>query len=226
MPFIKAAFEINLPKLNALLDRYDLDPELFRDTHLCPGQHIPIHWIPLCWQHIIGNTEAWAESIREKVISRKADNERILDLLSERGATITPINFHTLSHEAVPFFRRDANDSDDDILYPETMASLLQQDHQLLDLQLYCAVCRFDYAEAQRLLMAGAIPDTDDDYNCMDRIGKECSFLGIEMTDYLLHHRLLKPRSYHQSTVDLLGWAAHEHMYALLEKYKDNPPTV
>ena len=65
--------------------------------------------------------------------------------------------------------------------------------------------------------------DTDAEMgNCFSRIGNECAFLECE-----LHNAIFEEHTNQeidkQYIPDLIGLAAHEKMYSLLEKYNFNP---
>lgn len=220
MPFVKAVFEIDLPKFKELLEEFELDQDLLVDIRLCPGQHIPIYWLTQCWEKIIEDAEIWRVEVREQIIKKKADNKEIKKIFIERfGVEFTPIDFYNLSDLAVPFFRDAKDDTDEDVLYDD-INELIKQGYREIDLQLYCAVCRFDYDRVEELLKMGANPKLETaDYDCMDRIGGECSYLSLGLVPILLKENGFGKEDYAKwlETINLIGWAAHETMYSLLK---------
>lgn len=224
-PFIKAVFEMDFPKFRELLETCEFDRELLTDTKLCSGQAIPIYWLTQCWEIILENPEEWTEDARENVKQKKEANQKIKEIFRERfNVEFLPIDFHNLDEEAIPFFRADKADSDDDVLW-EDKNELKRQGFREIDLDLYCAVCRFDYGKVEKLLKTGANPClSGTEYDCIDRITTESSYISIDQYGYIDNTRKLHRLSRYQwkDTVDLIGWAAHETMYSLLKNTTEN----
>lgn len=86
-----------------------------------------------------------------------------------------------------------------------------------IDIDLRCNVEKFNFEEVERLLLDGANPYVeipDDDDNCFDRIGGECSFFNNELFDAIIGNTY--ERDLDVEIPDLIGLAAHEKMYHLL----------
>ena len=98
-----------------------------------------------------------------------------------------------------------------------------------IDLMLMYQVERFNFVETKKLLEQGAKSDIDfydDDFSSVDsRIGTEYSFLAT--TFVVPYFKIFEQKSYNQDfdITDmfgrLLGLAAHEDMYQLINAYTD-----
>lgn len=102
----------------------------------------------------------------------------------------------------------------------------ISEGNRPIDVDLWIAVNTFDYKEVERLLKAGADPEVDYDsgINCRDRIATECGYLDACTHIYDKMFRYEKtgiiPKQIDNMTMNnLIGFAAHEKMYALMKPY-------
>ena len=99
-----------------------------------------------------------------------------------------------------------------------------------LDIDLYCAVDKFDFGETERLLREGANPnvlvddvfDDEVDMNCLNRVGMEIGFLEVTQLEDLILGDEYVSSDYYLVLGDLISLAAHKKMYSLLLEYKEN----
>lgn len=131
------------------------------------------------------------------------------------------------------FYCTPAEEAIGDAFYPNHIQEFIDNGCRMIDIQLYDEVCRFKFEEVEELLRAGANPnanlvakgeDEDDPYNCMDRIGGECSYLCTCEVFPILKgdRRIWYQQNYAINSNDvgyILGWAAHTEMYELLKGY-------
>lgn len=102
---------------------------------------------------------------------------------------------------------------------------MIANGYREIDLDLYVAVNKFDFEEAERLLKLGADPDCEfieeDEISCLSRIGTECNYLSTQLQEIYIERKQRKLNADNDiDLIDLVGWAAHESMYSLLSKYK------
>ena len=116
------------------------------------------------------------------------------------------------------FYAASSCETDEDILCV-TMQEAIDGGMTPLDVDLYCAVERFEYAKVLLLLKKGANPYAPLEYSTAEeRIWAECAHLDTEVVRIW--------RSYFEANdiqkidirqiSDLIGWAAHEKMYDIL----------
>jgi hypothetical protein len=121
----------------------------------------------------------------------------------------------------------------DTIGMSEHIQDYVKKGYSEIDLMLYNRAECFDFIETKKLLELGAKPNItfyenkedekrDDGYNILDRIGSECSYLLT--CQIMFRYELFDKGRYpyfdiDQMFSDLIGLAAHEDMYALLEPY-------
>ena len=181
---------------------------------------LPLYYIALCAQSILSDAEdPWSaefEPIRLKMLN---DCKRILAFMkSEYDFDIdSEIDYEKYTDY---FYAADKDETDEDILWAP-VERLLEEGISQLDIDLYCAVERFQYNKVAMLLEAGANPRTViEDGFAVDRIGAECSFLDVEVCpfwkDYHMYRRFMPIGEMVIS--NLIGWASHEKMYNLLTR--------
>ena len=126
------------------------------------------------------------------------------------------------------FYCDDPNDFDEIILEP--ISTYLEQGFSEIDLRLYNRAQCFDFVEVKNLLEQGAKSDihfeNDGDSSAFSRISAECSYLA---TCYVIpEFEVFETKGYNQNfdTTEmfrnLLGLAAHEEMYHLLDNYNED----
>lgn len=126
------------------------------------------------------------------------------------------------------FYCDDPKDFDEIILEP--ISKYLEQGFREIDLRLYNRAQCFDFVEVKKLLEQGAKSDihfeNDGDSSAFSRISAECSFLAT--CHIIPKFEEFETKGYNQNfdTAEMfskiLGLAAHEEMYHLLEEYDED----
>lgn len=116
-------------------------------------------------------------------------------------------------------------------------SKFIEAGNREIDVDLYCAVCRFDFDRTQQLLDMGANPnialyekpeselnkwEKHDGCHALDKVGIEESFLIQETLSLLKEAEtdMVKRSWIDDHTISkLLGIAAYSEMYRLLDKY-------
>lgn len=222
---INAVFYANPVKLQQLIDEGHFYDRLLEDTGLL-SKPFPIWRITQCWLEAIGdNIKDFAEEDRVEISAFIERCNKIKEIFHTTfNVEFTPIDYHAYSDN---FYAAYPEDTDADIVDDETPETLAKYGTTQLDLDLYCAVERFDIPLVILLLQKGANPRApiarDGSENAFSRIGAECSFLCT----CRLSHAWSAERKYDGVSVDdardLMGWAAHETMFRTLEKYNTVP---
>ena len=141
------------------------------------------------------------------------------------GVHFTPVEYQ-LYHD--DFYCDYPDETIEDQLMVKSIQELLDVGVRRIDIDLYCAGAKFNYSEVKRLLKEGAnpaawLPDPfPSGFQLDDRIGAECSFLDTQIAHFLYSKKTKAPL-YRGFMGDLVGWAAHETMYDLIEKYRQFP---
>lgn len=221
---INAAFYADPGLLRKLIDEGTFPKSLIDDTGIL-NTPFPIWRIPQCWEIAMGTDPAiYRDEIQGIVADFMERNAKVKALFAEVfSVEYTPVDFQQY-HDY--FFSEDPDDSDEDIIMEDNWAEIYKYGTRDIDIQLFCAVERFDFPEVKELLEKGADPNapaySDASGSAFSRIGDECSFLcTCELSwawnttkHYQVDWRLIG---------DLVGWAAHETMYRWIEKYTTIP---
>jgi hypothetical protein len=126
------------------------------------------------------------------------------------------------------FYCEDPNDFNEIICEP--IDTYLKKGFREIDLQLFNRAQSFDFVEVKRLLEAGAnstitFENDDRDSSTFARISNECCYLAT--CHVVPEFKLFEKNGYCQRFDitrmfgNLLGLAAHEEMYQLLDSYKN-----
>lgn len=218
--YINAVFNFDAEAFKTLLEKEPFDLSLLQDIKFAVAVPCPIYWITQCWEIIFEHPEEWKEDCREIIAENKRRNLEIKKIFEERfNVVFKPIDFYNTDFW---FFRNEREDTFEDVL-DERRDEMIAKGHRGIDLDLYVAVNKFDFKEAERLLELGANPVyeiPEEGSYCMDRIGAECSFLDIELQGIMIYRKQRNPMEENSNDlIDLIGLAAHERMYSLLSKY-------
>lgn len=222
---INAVFYANPVKLQQLIDEGHFYTRLLEDTGLLSNP-FPIWRITQCWLEAIGdNVEDHIEETREELAAFIKRNKQIQEIFRTKfNVEFTPIDYHAYSDN---FYAACPEDTDADIVDDETPETLAKYGTTQLDLDLYCAVERFDIPLVILLLQKGANPRApiarDGSENAFSRIGAECSYLCTCRLSYAWKADYQHNSVGEEDPRDLIGWAAHETMYRTLEKYNTIP---
>lgn len=219
----------NVEETKELLAKIE-DKSLLEDIGLL-SEPFPMHYISLCNEAIWRNVDEWKN--KEEAARFRDKSRAMVEFWKEyyRVEDFAQINYRIYNED---FYCAWDNETDEDILWAPK-EDYINAGCRMLDIDLYCAVCRFDFNEVKSLLDMGADPDVDlydkpieqreidDDWNAMDRIGGEELYICSELL-WLLRDAeidMKKRRWIDKGTVaDILGLAAHSEMYRLLDKYK------
>ena len=223
-PAILAVFYARPEILNSLIDAGVFDKNLLQDTRiLC--KPFPIWRISQCWK-VISSMTGWRDDIRADVEAFRQRNEEVMKIFEDRlGVDFTPVDYQ-LYHD--DFYCDYPDESAEDQLVIESVQELLDAGVRQIDIDLYCAGAKFYYAEVERLLKKGGnpaawLPDiSPSGFQLDDCIGAECSFLSTEVAHFLYSKKSSEPL-YRLFLCDLVGWAAHETMYDLIEAHRQFP---
>ena len=130
------------------------------------------------------------------------------------------------------FYCHDPNDPEEnEKVIIDTISYFMEKGFREIDLKLYNRVACFDFTETKILLEKGAklnvkfYPD-ECDSDTMSHIGDECSYLATckVIPSFQLYEKNERCDYYNMGNLtelfmDLIGLAAFEDMYYLLEKY-------
>ncbi len=214
------AFYLRADEFINEVELFGLPSDLFENVPQSEDYKFPIQLIIRCWEIALDNEKSWTKEVQPIIKRRIANRNRLKQYLcSKHGMPMPTIDFYS---SPIPFFRDMPEDSYDDVFGCDKAAVL--KAHKEIDAELFVAVNKFDFEAVERLLESGANPKERfqevDDYNCFDRIGAECSYLAMEL-DVVEHHANLPLYITNTNLLDLFGFAAHESMYQLLEKYSN-----
>lgn len=219
MQFMAALFNIDVEMFRSLLEKEELDERWIRGENVCGTITFPIWWITLAWEKILEAPEEWSEHCRETIAAKKAANAEIKRIMTEElNVQLSPIDFY---HCEVPFYRNEIDDDDEEDILCCTKSEIQDKGFRMIDIDLYCAVMKFNMAEVARLLELGAdvnaVIDEDAYDTALDWTATEANFCCTELDHVLFNPSMVCPRF--ADLVALIGWAAHETMYSLLKKY-------
>lgn len=216
---INAVFYANPEKLQQYINEGKFPNELLSDIGLL-SRPFPIWRIPQCWEEAMGDDASIYEG--EKVVADfMARNKKVKELFqSTFGVEYTSIDYQSYSED---YYACEPDETNEEIIDPETPESLAKFGTTPLDIELYCAAVRFEYQKVIELLKKGANPcaattANEWDKGAYDRIDTECSYLCTCRLSYAWNPKGHTPvDSYNIS--DLVGWAAHEKMNRYLKDY-------
>lgn len=150
MQFVAALFNIDVEMFQSLLEKEELDDRWIRGENICGTIPFPIWWITLAWEKILEAPEEWSEHCREKVAAKKAANAEIKRIMvQELHIQLSPIDFY---HCEVPFYRNEIDDDDEEDILCCSKAEIQARGIRMIDIDLYCAVMKFNMIEVERLL--------------------------------------------------------------------------
>ena len=221
---ILAVFYARPEILNSMIDSGKFKTSLLKDTKaLC--KPFPIWRISQCWD-VISSMTGWREDVRSEVEDFHRRNNEVIKIFKERlNVQFTPIDYQSYHDD---FYCDFPDDTIEDQLCVGSEQELLDAGVRQIDIDLYRAGAKFYYEEVKQLLIAGAnpaawLPDSSPSgFQLDDRIGAECSFLDTEVAHFLYTEKTTEPL-YRTFICDLVGWAAYETMYDLIEKYRQFP---
>ena len=225
--YINAVLNIDVEGLEHLLKTEPFERGMLdRLFPSCP-EGCSILWIIQCWEIILAHPEEWKEEYRRKVIQRQKRNFEIKRIFKDKlHAKFVPVDFQKSPFH---FFRSEEDETVEDIL-GKSREELNEMGFCDLDIDLYCAVDKFNFEDTERLLREGANPnvlvddvfDDEVDMNCLNRVGMEIGFLEVTQLQNLILGDEYVSSDYYLVLGDLISLAAHKKMYSLLLEYKVN----
>ncbi len=210
-------FKSQFPKLYAKKDKFPIDENTTFDlTNLT------------FFNQVIWFDVDWREEIMPLVEKHIQRTKKMLDFwCAELGQQEIHRQIE-YNHYHEYFYCDDPNDFDEIILEP--ISTYLEQGFREIDLRLYNRTQCFDFAEVKKLLEQGAKSDihfeNDGDSSAFSRISTECSYLAT--CNVIPEFKVFDEKGYNQSFDttrmfgDILGLAAHEEMYHLLDEYDED----
>ena len=226
---INATFYANPVKLQQLIDEKNFYSRLLEDTGLL-SKPFPIWRIPQCWEEAMGNDpNEYNKEDRDTVRDFMERNQKIKHIFqSTFHVEYTPIDYQAYSGD---YFAADPDYTQEDIV-DDPIEVLAKYGTTQQDVDLYCAVERFEYPKVIELLKQGANPysptcDGDRSSNAFWRIEVECSHLLTNKLAFAVFTEEYERRPVGwEECGDLVGWAAHEKMFRILEEYNTCPEPV
>ena len=227
---IKATFHNCYEIVLKLVESKDFDKSIIEDIGIL-NVPFPLYYITMCYKKVM-----WTEFRQEVMpfVKQQQQNiDQLLNLWKNRFGVDIDAKIDYKKYEDY-FYCLSDDDTDMDV-FLDPIQLFLDNGCRQIDLDLFDAVDKFQFSRVKELLEKGADPDAnlipincndDDPFNCLDRIGGECSYLctcqifplikdthGAWYITYPIGDREIG---------DLVGWAAHEEMYNLLENYNND----
>lgn len=227
---IKAAFFALPDRLQALIDKGQFDKGLLEGINLGEGiPPLPVWRIPQLWKIAIGvDIENYIDTAQDDLRDFVARNDAVMDIFVKTfGVEYSTIDFQKY-HEC--FYSEEPDWSYEDFTSDVNPEFLLEEfGTRPQDIELFCAVERFDFTRVKELLEQGATPYAkvyeDGSCNCYERIEMENSFLCTCQLCWAWSPERYSPIG-EREIGDLIGWAAHETMYQWLDKYNTFPSPI
>ena len=228
---IKAVFHNQYDLVKDLLTSDEFDKSLLEDTGIFDYAPFPLYYITMCYKHFMWND--YIEEVMPMIHSHRKNIDALLELWkNEYGIDVTQkIDYKKYERD---FFCTEDSETTDEVLW-NPVEKFLKAGFRRIDIELYESVEKFHFDEVEKLLKQGANPDVDllpiddldsnDPWNCLDRIGNECSYLCTCEVLFLLE--IVNEQWYQDWPItskemgDLIGLAAHDEMYKLLIQYVD-----
>lgn len=212
---IKAVFVNDVARVKVMIDALQ-DRRILDDVGWV---HIPfpLHYITLCLDTIWCKSDEWED--REYAMSKKEQIDAMIEFWREYYDVETFPQVDCCIHEDYYYDR--SWETDADLLWSEP-SEYVAAGNLAKDVDLYCAVCRFDFERTKQLLEDGANPDAnlklsaDDDepHNALHRIFIEMLHLQTEID-------VCDEFNWEELDVRLfVALTAHCEMYRLLNQYK------
>jgi hypothetical protein len=207
-------FKNQLPELYAKKDKFPIDENTTFDlTNLT-------FFNQTIWFEV-----DWVDDIKPLVEKHRQRTEKIFDYWCKELGQKEIHRQIEYNHYHEHFYCNDPKDFDEIILEP--ISTYLEQGFREIDLRLYNRAQCFDFVGVENLLKQGAKSDihfeNDGDSSTISRISTECSYLAS--CQVIPEFEVFETKGYNQSFDisrmfgDILGLAAHEDMYILLDKY-------
>jgi len=216
--------------LEKVIDIKNKFPEVYskKENYLLEGNK-PFNLINLTFfNQTIWKDNDWKDDIMPFIQDNRQNTERMLNFWKtelDKNNIQMEIEYNQYCEY---FYCVDPNDSEEnEKVILDTIPYFLEKGFQEIDLMLYNRVACFDFIETKKLLENGANLDIHFyDDNCsstLSHVGAECSYLAT--CEVIPDFKLYKEKGFvnvyciTERFSNLLGLAAFEDMYDLLEKY-------
>ena len=222
---IKATFHNCYEVVKKLVESEEFDKSILEDIGLM-NIPFPLYYITMCYKKVM-----WT-GFREEVLPFVKEQQKSIDLLLDLWKNQFGVDTEaTIDYKKYEdYFYCLSDDETIEEVFMDPIELFLENGCRKIDLDLFEAVDKFQFSKVKELLQKGAnlnanlapINDNQDDYfNCLDRIGGECSYLCTCQIFPLIKEPhgawYINYPIGDQEIGDLVGWAAHEEMYNLLE---------
>lgn len=174
--------------------------------------------ISQCWE-MLADPNDFIEIARPDVEDFKKRNDRIIEIFKkELGVNFTPIDYQSYHDD---FYCADPNCTPEDILLIKSAHEMLNMGFRKIDIDLYCAVAKFNFGETKMLLEHGADPTVwlfdESGFQVDDYIRMESSLLDYNLQHFfpICKEGVIIER---QDIHDLFGRAAYETMKLWIKK--------
>lgn len=214
---INAVLQLNADKFFQIIEEKPLASYLMTDTQLVSRVRFPLHYVTICWDAILSRYDEYAEEFKETVYRKKLQNDRIKEYFEKTFDL--QMNGLPYADYRECFYCFEPEDTIEDIVW-ESERVLLKMGFLQKDIDLYCSVYKMDFETAKRLLEKGANPQTtfaDDSDSCWEHICAESAFLCKEFDNKIIEDDITLFDA--DDVENLIGYAAYESMYSLLEPY-------
>lgn len=225
-----AVYHGDFDYVKELMESEEFTTDIFNDIGLMYIP-FPIYYIPICLKVCVasdykGDMGHIVRNLRENI-------DKLLEYWHNIYGIDPNEKINYKKYEDYFFCDSDENNIDNILGAPVQM--FLDNNCRMIDLQLYEAVCKFQFDKVKELLEDGANPDVDllpigednpcdtEFCNCIDRIERENSFLcSCQIYPNL---KLERSKWYTGNALtdddigDIIGWSAHEKMLELLYAY-------
>ena len=214
---IDAVLQLDADKFFRLIEEKPIASFLLKDTQLLPEVKFPLHYITMCWDVLLSKYDEYSEEYKAIVYHKKLQNDRIKEhFIKTYGFEMNNVPYANYSDF---YFCSYPEETVEDII-DESESDLIKKGFSKKDIDLYCSVCKMDYETTKRLLEEGANPETsfvDDVDNCWDRVCVESAFLSTQFDKKIIANEVTPFDT--DDVENLIGYAAYETMYSLLEPY-------
>ncbi len=227
---IKATYHNNYELVSKLIECDEFDENIIHDIGLFKVP-CPLYYITMCYKRTMwGDFRA---DIIPFVKEQRKNIDKLLQLWGERFGVDVDTIIDYKKYEK--YFHCYSDDESDEYVLMDPREKYTENGCREIDLDLFMAVVKFQFSKVKELLEIGANPnarlltiddkelDYEDYLNCLERIGDECDYICIDKILPILEEAhgawYINWPINDEDIGHLIGWAAHEDMYQLLEQY-------
>jgi len=216
-------FKVKYPEVYSKKDSFQLDSFWIEGKKTFDLKNLTF------FNQTIWKDDDWIEETMPLVRRNRQRTEKMLDFWSTEFGNKNIKREIEYNQYCEYFFCADPNDpeANEEVIF-DPISDYLKKGFREIDLRLYNRISCFDFAETKRLLEQGAKLDVnfdegDESSNALSLVGSECVVLAS--CEVIPAFKRFEVKGYNQCFSitqifrDLLGLAAFEDMYDLLEKY-------